>query len=128
MTPQDCLHRDRLLGGVMCVLDDLDRFPCNSNKTPACAHWKDDAGRRDRSGWPLVGVPTGRAFDVLDIDPRSGGEDWYRANFDALPLTQAHETYSGGLHLLFRACPDLRCSGSKIAPGVDVRAAGGYIV
>jgi Bifunctional DNA primase/polymerase, N-terminal len=34
----------------------------------------------------------------------------------------------GARHLIFRHSEDLRCSASKIAPGVDVRADGGYAV
>jgi hypothetical protein len=74
-----------------------------------------------------VGVPTGAAngFDVLDIDP--DGRAWYDQNFDALPLTEAHTT-PRGLHLLFQHAPGLRNSARRIAPGVDVRADGGFVI
>jgi hypothetical protein len=75
----------------------------------------------------LVGAPTGarNGWDVLDVDP--AGVGWYDQNFDALPLTRAHET-PRGVHLLFRHCPGLRGSVGKIAPGVDVRAEGNFVV
>jgi hypothetical protein len=79
-------------------------------------------------GAALVGVPTGHAsgFDVIDIDPRHGGDAW--ADFSRLPATRAYRTRSGGLHVLFRSTPGLRSSASRIAPGVDVRAEGGYVI
>jgi hypothetical protein len=78
--------------------------------------------------YPLVGVLTGAAngFDCLDIDPAGGG--WYDRNFDALPLTRAHATRRDGVHLLFKHAEGLRGSAGKIAPGVDVRADGNYII
>jgi hypothetical protein len=39
-----------------------------------------------------------------------------------------HRTRSGGLHLVFRHAPDIRCSAGRIAPGIDVRGDGGYII
>jgi Bifunctional DNA primase/polymerase, N-terminal len=77
---------------------------------------------------PLVGVPTGavNGIDVLDIDG-DAGRNWYDMNFDAIPATRAHSTRRG-MHLLFVHAPDLRCSTGKIAPGVDVRANGGYVI
>ncbi len=65
---------------------------------------------------------------MLDIDPRHGGDRWFTDNRDRLPPTRTHETRSGGLHLLFSHHEGMRCSSGKIAPGVDVRADGGYIV
>src|SRR5262249_6403404 len=78
-------------------------------------------------GWPLVGFATGATsnIDVLDIDPN--GRKWFDLNFDALPTTRAHSTQRG-LHLLFKHAPGLRSSSNKIAPGIDVRADGGYAV
>jgi hypothetical protein len=76
----------------------------------------------------LAGVPTGEAsgIDVLDVDPAGAG--WYDRHFSALPLTQAHATRRDGLHLLFWHAAGLRCSQGRIAPGVDVRADGGYVI
>jgi hypothetical protein len=103
-------------------------FPCNADKTPRQREWQ-----RNAFQWmtwrraELVGAPTGKrnGFDVLDVDP--DGVGWYDANFDALPETRAHETPRGA-HLLFRHCPGLRGSVGRIAPGVDVRAEGNFVV
>jgi hypothetical protein len=111
-------------------LSRLPRFPCHAdNKKPLTSHGFKDAVRvRDDSAWPLVGVPTGVKFDVVDVDPRNGGTAWYDQNFDALPLTRSHATRDGGIHLLFRAAPGLRCTSGRIAAGVDVKAKGGYVI
>jgi hypothetical protein len=45
-----------------------------------------------------------------------------------LPDTRTHRTRSGGLHLFFRHAPGLRNSASRLAPGCDVRADGGYVI
>src|SRR5205085_1592744 len=37
-------------------------------------------------------------------------------------------TRSGGRHLVYRHAAGLRCSQSVVAPGVDVRADGGYVI
>lgn len=113
-------------------------FPCLASKKPACpggfkAATADGDGLR--SLWmqypaPLVGVVTGAAsgMDVLDIDPRHDGDTWLADNMVNLPTTRTHHTRSGGLHLLFKHCPGMRNSANKIAPGVDVRGEGGYII
>ena len=83
--------------------------------------------------WPdaNVGIATGGASGVmvLDVDPRNGGDD---ALYDLeqqhgpLPETVESLTGGGGRHILFR-CPDgVGCG--KLAEGIDVKAAGGYIV
>jgi hypothetical protein len=116
----------------------LPVFPCNADKKPATPHgFKDAVDHPDeiRRLWmrcpgPLVGVPTGSVsgLDVLDIDPRHGGGDWYAANKARLPPTRIHRTRSGGVHVLFYPREDLRNSSGKVAPGVDVRATGGYMI
>jgi hypothetical protein len=113
-------------------------FPCREDKKPACKNGFKDAVSSateivdlwTKYPGPLIGVPMGKAsgFDALDIDPRHEGDKWLDEFCDALPVTRTHITRSGGKHLLFRSHPDVRNSQSKIAPGVDTRGAGGYIV
>jgi hypothetical protein len=75
-------------------------------------------------------VPAGErsGLHVLDIDIRSGGRTWFADHHDSLPATRVHRTRSGGLHLFFRHQQGLRCSAGRIAPGIDVRASGGYVI
>lgn len=113
-------------------------FPCLPNKAPATPCGFHDA-TRDPAGvtelwrrWPgpLIGTPTGpiNCFDVLDIDPRHGGDIWYNAHLDILPPTRVHTTRSGGFHILFRHSEGVRNSAGRIAPGIDVRGEGGFVV
>jgi hypothetical protein len=117
----------------------LPCFPCTASKRPACRHGFHDAEtdpgalRRlwARSPGNLVGVPTGDAsgIDVLDVDPRhQEAFEWCKAHHERLPKTRVHETRSGGVHVLFRHAHGLRCSASRLARGIDVRANGGYII
>jgi putative DNA primase/helicase len=117
----------------------LPVFPCSSaNKRPCC-----EGGFKSASTDPdtiarlfadpraaLIGVPTGdvSGFDVLDIDPAAGGGEWLAEHESSLPTTCRHHTRSSGIHFLFAHTPGLRNSASKIAPGVDIRADGGYII
>ena len=114
-------------------------FPCLRDKRPATPRGFKQA-RRDPNGlrelWrqfaaPLVGVLTGAAcdVDVLDLDHKHlEASAWWTANRDRLPKTRCHRTRSGGLHLLFRHAAGLRSTAAKIAPGVDTRGDGGYII
>jgi hypothetical protein len=114
----------------------LPVFPLAWDKRPATPHgWKDASSDPARlkemmdevASAPLLGVPTGEAsgLDVLDVDPQGLG--WLVENEPRMPLTRRHETRRG-VHILFQHQPGLSCSASKIAPGVDVRSTGGYIV
>jgi hypothetical protein len=115
----------------------LPAFPCRADKSPACPHGFKDATLPEaglatlwaRYPGELVGVPTGEitGFDILDVDGRNGGGEWWAAHKAKLPQTRMHRTRSGGLHVFFRHLDGLRNSAGKIAPGVDIRADGGYI-
>jgi hypothetical protein len=86
------------------------------------------------SKWPdaNIGSPTGRQF-VLDIDLRHGGHESLAALEKAhwrLPATREARTGGGGRHLYFLV-PDglvIRSSAGKLGPGLDIRAAGAYVV
>lgn len=117
----------------------LALFPCRGEKKqPACLHGFKDALSEARAvetlfhRYPgeLVGVPTGsvNGIDVLDIDPRHGGTEWQDEFATYLPQTRIHATRSGGTHYLFQHHPGIKNTASKIAPGVDTRGDGGYII
>jgi hypothetical protein len=107
----------------------LATFPCGFDKKPRNRHGHNDAIRG--MSWhraELVGVPTGEVngFDVLDVD-KEAGRKWYDKHYDAIPPTLVHSTQRG-MHLLWKYRPGLQCSTSKIAPGIDVRTDGGYVI
>jgi Bifunctional DNA primase/polymerase, N-terminal len=131
MTPMD--H------AIQLALDGFATFPCNRSKAPTSSHGFQDATTDAAAIGALwqryrgepVGVATGPVSDlaVLDIDAKHGeAHEWWTAHRNQLPPTRTIRTRSGGLHLWFRNAPGLRCSASAIAHGVDVRAAGGYVI
>lgn len=81
-----------------------------------------------------IGVVTGAASGivVLDIDPRHGGEEALaalEAEYVPLPPTWRFLTGGGGEHIVFRHPGSIvKNSAGAIAPGIDVRGDGGYIV
>src|SRR5205823_6156407 len=112
-------------------------FPCRMDKRPACQRGFYDAvadtGAIEEL-WrlypgELVGVPTGGVFDCLDIGSKhEAGHAWLSRHRHDVPGTRTHRTRSGGLHLLFAANAAMPCSAGKLAPGVDTRGRGGYII
>ena len=116
----------------------LPCFPCRADKRPATPNGFKDAtcdGNKMRELWkrhpgPLVGVPSGdiTGLDILDIDPRHGGKHWFAKQCHRLPPTRVHRDWQRRLAPAVSAAPGLRCSAGKIAPGVDVRATGGYVI
>src|SRR5215813_4937010 len=126
-------------------------FPCAPRrlgnakaKTPLVKNWShvatSDAAqiRAWWSKWPdaLIGVPTGSAsgFFVADKDVKDGKNgihDMHRleeAN-GRLPQTPQAQTPTGGEHDYYRM-PDeeIRNSVGVIAPGIDIRGDGGYVI
>jgi hypothetical protein len=125
-------------------------FPCLPDKRPTIKDWPhlatDSSDLIRQWSWRnrLIGVrmgvqPSGDVIACIDIDikdPVDGkggayGDKWALANADRLPRTRMHVTWSGGFHLLFR-CRDgevvRNTAGKKIAPGIDVRGEGGFII
>ncbi|UHD44028.1 bifunctional DNA primase/polymerase [Aureimonas altamirensis] len=82
----------------------------------------------------LIGVPTGSALGawVLDID-RHGeidGHNWLaemESAFGPLPDTARAVTANGGSHYFFQHVEGVR-NRASIAPGVDTRGDGGYVI
>jgi hypothetical protein len=113
-------------------------FPCvPGEKTPLTAHGfhdaTTDAGQIER-WWTQhpranVGIAT-KGLLVLDIDGSDNpwpGDPERSVELAAAPLAL---TANGGQHRLFRqpAGKNWRCTESRLAPKVDTRANGGYIV
>lgn len=85
--------------------------------------------------WPAanIGIPTGEAsgLAVVDIDPRHGGDVSLEAlteKHGALPDTIESLTGNHGFHKCFQWVTGFRNSAGQIAPGIDTRGEGGYIV
>jgi len=108
-------------------------FPCAHNKIPTTPHGFRDASADGetvqalwrRHGGSLVGVRTGAASNlaVLDVDAKhASAKQWWADNRQRLPPTRTHRTPGGGLHLIFAHAEGLRCSTSKLARGIDVKA------
>ncbi|MDC0067656.1 bifunctional DNA primase/polymerase [Gammaproteobacteria bacterium] len=112
-------------------------FPCNQNKSPATKNGFKDAtlGTAKIKNWfangqYLVAAPTGTSSGlfVLDVDP--DGQDWIAERFDQLACERVHQT-NRGQHFIYRwpECFQGRStSAGLIAPGIDTRGEGGYVV
>ena len=124
-------------------------FPCHSqNKRPLIqggllsATTEIDQITAWWGKWPnaMIGVPTGAAsgFFVLDVDrPKKEGDPdglhtitELQDKHGSLEGFTRQSTPSGGFHYLFKWPADavIKNSAKKIAPGLDVRGEGGYIV
>lgn len=119
-------------------------FPCRVDKRPRSKHGFKDAScdplvvgdwwRR----WPRasIGIATGAAgLVVVDVDVKNGAEgdvSWRGLVADLgddLERTASVLTPSGGRHFYYLAgSTEVACSASRLASGIDVRAAGGYVI
>lgn len=78
-----------------------------------------------------IGIPAGRHWWVLDVDPRHGGHETLatlEGQHGELPPTLVARTPSGGTHYYFQADQRARNSANKLGPGLDTRADGGYVL
>jgi hypothetical protein len=140
---KDYMARRQSAGAVVAdaaIATGLPVFPCGPDKKPMVAHGYKDAStdpvivrRMFGSAACLIGCPTGEAtgFVVVDVDIKENrqGGDWLNANSHRMPQTHTIRTGSGGLHLYFKH-PGQRVKNQndKIAPGIDVRGDGGYVI
>jgi hypothetical protein len=73
-----------------------------------------------------IGLATGHVVDVIDQDGPEGAVNWLRG-LDWPPVIGVASTpRAGGMHRFVRAS-GLK-NGTKIAPGIDYRGRGGYVV
>jgi putative DNA primase/helicase len=112
----------------------LPVFPCGADKKPRTANGFKDASRSIEQigewfdGDALVAVPTGRASNLLVVDIDPVGSSWYTEHREQLAAGRVHKTRRGH-HLIYKMpAAEIRNSAGKLAPGVDVRAEGGYVI
>lgn len=80
-----------------------------------------------------IGIACGQPSGVIviDFDPRNGSEDSVKRLASRkqtfLPTVTA-KTANGGTHLYYAFEPSLKNSKSVLAPGIDVKTTGGYVV
>lgn len=112
-------------------------FPLRpGQKVPATPHGFKDATTdvdRIRAYWERVpnaniGIATGHAFDVIDVDLPDGPAQWHEMSTKpgAPDVHGIVSTASGGRHFLIP--PTGRGNSARIQPGIDYRGRGGYVV
>lgn len=80
-----------------------------------------------------TGKPSGVFVVDVDVKGNKRGDislQKLEEQFGALPATMKSVTPSGGFHLFFKYPEggNVGCSVSKVAPGIDIRGDGGYVV
>ena len=104
-------------------------FPCRvDGKEPACPHGHKDATTDEaqidawwaEADYNLAVSPADAGWSVIDIDP---GADTSALD---LPHTYTVTTPRGGLHLYYEG--SLPTTASRLAPNIDTRGVGGYVL
>jgi hypothetical protein len=124
--------------------DGFPVFPVRpGDKRPLISGWKEAATMDPAiiaawwSQWPdaNIGIVTGErsGLVVLDVDVATGGLESFeelKSCISDWPDTLMVRTGSGGLHVYFRMWDGIRIgnSVSKLAPGLDIRGEGGFVV
>jgi hypothetical protein len=121
-------------------------FPCRSNKQPYTSTGFKAATtdpEQIQQWWSTnpdawVGMPTGAVSGIVvaDLDRKNGVDGWdnfrdLQRNYHDDSDTQTAITPSGGYHFFYRhPGPEYRIKSTagQIAPGVDIRGDGGYVI
>lgn len=125
-------------GGCSCGRPDCE----SPGKHPRTAHGLKDASRDPAiirewwRRWPdaNVGIVTGpeSGILVLDVDGKQGEESLIELGRRGFHLPDTHTVRTGGggqhLYFLWPERTNVRNSAGKIAPGLDIRSQGGYVV
>lgn len=135
---------DPLSIALECAARGWHVFPCNAGKQPLTKHGFKDATtdpERIRYFWEkkpkaAIGVATGASgLVVVDLDVKNGApgmdnwHDFVAEHGRELEDTTLVETPSGGMHVYYRANGHkVGSTASKLAPGIDTRAEGGYVI
>lgn len=126
-------------------------FPCyaatvderHKAKAPLTLHGLHDASTDETTVWnwwlrwpgAAIGLPTGLAFDVLDVDNKPNGPNGYaslrllvdRGIVESTSILKYVRTPSGGAHLYFPS-NQVMGNASFRKYGIDLRGVGGYVV
>lgn len=118
-------------------------IPIRSGDKRPLVQWEEFQDRRPGEAeirgwfrtWPDagIGIVTGTVSGlvVLDVDVRHGGDvalEQLEREHDPIPTTLECRTGGGGCHLYFAHPGGLVRNKVGLAPGVDIRADGGYVV
>ena len=138
----ECGGKNLLDAGLRAAKRGWKIFPCNGKKEPLTSHGFKDATtdeaiiRAWAKNWP--GAQWGRALEasvlVIDLDMKHGKNGL--REFEKLQSCKPEEfdaprvaTATGGLHIYTDAAGrDFRNTTDKIAPGVDTKTDGGYVI
>ncbi|MCA3657926.1 MAG: DUF3987 domain-containing protein [Methylobacterium sp.] len=100
---------------------------------PKGMFWRNEATSdpaKIRAWWAFnpnynYGVAGGDGWLIVDVD---AGKNGFASLLDVdLPDTLTVKTPGGGLHLYYRG-PDVANSVDRVAPGIDIRSKGGYVI
>jgi len=112
-------------------------FPCEvTGKRPLTKHGLKDATTdpdQVKAWWQRepqanIGIATGHLFDVVDVDGPQGRVTIAPLWDEFAALAYGIAKTGNGWHLYIPPTPGAGNTASKIGPGVDTRALGGYVI